>query len=193
MELPQPGLGATIDTVALSVHPTDSIVAIVGHEKYETINAVKGVLAIRDATDGTLVTKVDLDQKPWCVAYSPDGQLLAIGMHKGRVSILETEFYTVRLDFEAHARYVYSVAWMSDGERLVTVSEDRKVKVWDARPPSIRDAERERWLALRETMAARDDLAEIYDQLSGEERAAARAELMLCHPPASDLLPRQPR
>ena len=54
--------------------------------------------------------------------------------------VLETEFLTVRHEFAAHRDYVYSLAWLPDGERLVTVSGDRTARVWDPRPLAPGDA-----------------------------------------------------
>ena len=77
---------------------------------------------------GAVLVKRELDYKPWCVAYSPDGRALAIGTNTGHVLLFETERHTQQLAWRAHegvaSSYVYSIVWTPDGTRLVTASGD---------------------------------------------------------------------
>ncbi|MEQ8771146.1 MAG: WD40 repeat domain-containing serine/threonine protein kinase [Phycisphaerales bacterium] len=131
--LPQPGLPERHDTLALSLHPDGSRVATVSSIIVTTGGArpSESLLSIR-TPDGTLLRTMTLPRLARCLAYSPDGSLIAIGVDPGRVLILETEFYTTRLDMKAHDLYIRAVAWL-DEHRLVTVSGDSTVKIWDDR------------------------------------------------------------
>jgi hypothetical protein len=67
------------------------------------------------------------------VAFSPDGQRLAVGGDDGTVKVWEARTGQELLSLRGHAGPVYSVAFSPDGARLATGSYDRTVKVWDAR------------------------------------------------------------
>ncbi len=142
-----------------------------------------GRLTVLDTRSGEVLAQRELADSPWCAAYSPDGSVLAIGTNLGNVLFFETERYTQQLVWRAHGpasyAYVYSLAWTPDGTRLVTVSGDETVKIWDTRTRVASRLDDERWQALRAEMAARDDLAEALPALAGEQREAARVECIL--------------
>ena len=157
---------------------THQIYAVSGEEGATDDVQRKDLLVVLDARTGERLFERELDAQPWCVAYSPDGSTLAVGTHQGRLLFFETEHYEQQLDWSAQDKYIYSLAWTPDGTRLVTVGGDAIVRVWDTRPRVVARREDDAWRALRASMAARGDLAEVYGSLEGEERAAARAELM---------------
>lgn len=139
-----------------------------------------GRLTVLDTRSGEVLAQRELADSPWCAAYSPDGSVLAIGTNLGNVLFFETERTTQQHAWRAHGpasyAYVYSLAWTPDGTRLLTVSGDETVKIWDTRTRVASRLDYERWQTLRAEMAARDDLAEAYASLAGEEREAARVE-----------------
>ena len=187
------------ETFGLAVHPERDHVAMLrssiywGEGRVEThwIYALaeessatpdaqrKDLLVVLDARTGERLVERELDAQPWCAAYSPDGATLAVGTHQGRLLVFDTEHYEQQLDWQALDSYVYSLAWTPDGTRLVTVGGDATVRVWDSRRRVVARRQDDAWRALRASMAEREDLAEVYASLEGDERAAARAELML--------------
>ena len=149
-----------------------------------------GLLELRDTSDDHLLKRIELDYTPWCAAYSPDGKLLAFGTDEGHVVLYETEFYTLAFDWPAHAGagrvFIYSLAWTPDGTRLITASGDSTVRVWDSRSIDRSRTDERAWASLRARMAGHENLAALYPGLTGDERSAARIELLRKHTPAGN-------
>lgn len=72
-----------------------------------------------------------LPTQPYTVAWSPDGDLLAVGEHDGTVSLWDSTSGSGELVLDGHTAPVRAIAWTRDGSRLATTSEDRTVRVWD--------------------------------------------------------------
>ena len=106
-----PGFDDT--TVGLSVHPTEPRAAVV--QAISLGMARQGILSIVDTDTGEVLEERRLDHQPWCVDYSPDGELLAIGTDEGFVLLYETETLERQLVWRAHEHglypYVSSLAW----------------------------------------------------------------------------------
>lgn len=172
--------GGIYGITGLSVHPTESLLAVVRFDvDGRSFDRRSGFLEVYDEATGQREHQVRLPFRPWCVAYSPDGERLVIGGNDGNIIVVDTDFYLQRMKMRAHRSYVYSVAWLPDGERLVTVSGDRQVRVWDPNTSRVRQDAVASWRSVRAEMAARPDLKRVYPTLEGDERAAARIELLL--------------
>uniref|UniRef100_A0A8J6ZI57 PD40 domain-containing protein n=1 Tax=Desmonostoc muscorum LEGE 12446 TaxID=1828758 RepID=A0A8J6ZI57_DESMC len=72
-----------------------------------------------------------------CVAFSPDGKLLACGDFEGKTYLCQVandkQFETMRLakTLVGHTNWVTSVRFSLDGSKLATGSLDTSVKLWD--------------------------------------------------------------
>jgi serine/threonine protein kinase/WD40 repeat protein len=176
--------GGAQGAVGLSVHPRLSQAAVAQQAGGRTR---VGLLTVVDTRSGEVVVRREFPHTPMGSAYSPDGSVLAIGTNLGDVLLFETEHYTQQLCWRAHQgdpfSYVYSLAWTPDGTRLVTVSGDETVRIWDTRTRVASRLAEDCWAKLRTTMAGRSDLSQAFASMRGDEREAARVERILrAHP-----------
>ncbi len=66
------------------------------------------------------------------VAFSPQGDRIAIAAADGVIRIYEVAGGTLQLTITSHSDWVMAVAWNPDGTRLASASRDKTSKVFDA-------------------------------------------------------------
>jgi WD40 repeat protein len=90
-----------------------------------------GVLSIVDSTDFSLSWSLPLsDDKLRSSLTDSEGGRLFVGGSDGYIRILETEYYNVIYEWQAHEGGVYDMAWLSL-EKLLTVGRDGHIRLWD--------------------------------------------------------------
>jgi hypothetical protein len=67
-----------------------------------------------------------------CLAFSPDGRLLALGGDDHKVRIWDMPSGHERAVLNGHADVVRTVAFSPDSRRLISTGQDRFVMLWDA-------------------------------------------------------------
>jgi len=67
------------------------------------------------------------------VAFSPQGDRLAMGSADGVLRIFEVASGKSQLTITSHSDWVMAVAWNSDGSKLASGSRDKTAKVFDAK------------------------------------------------------------
>jgi len=84
-----------------------------------------------------------------CMAYSPDGKLLAVGSHDNTIYLLETRSYSCKSKCRGHHSYITGLDFSSDSTVLQSTSGDYELLFWDCAtgkqilsPTEVRDV---RW------------------------------------------------
>ncbi len=70
-----------------------------------------------------------------CVAFCPDGSLLAYGGHDGTVTIRKTESWQVVAKLNVHARVATTLAFSPDGKTLAAGTSNGRIHIWDGVQP----------------------------------------------------------
>jgi len=94
-----------------------------------------GELKLLDVTSGNLLADLWVNHDSvLCLAFSPDGHHLACGDTTGSVVVFSLKDVPKQLWLaEDHSDWVHTVAWSSDGMRIVTASRDKTCKLFDSR------------------------------------------------------------
>jgi WD40 repeat protein len=82
----------------------------------------------------------------YCVAFSPDGRMLASGCVDGGVELWEVQTHRRRASLRGHTSWVRSLAFSPDGKLLAVGSENTTLALWDVR---ARRAELSSWVTPR--------------------------------------------
>lgn len=106
------------------------------------------VLNLIDPTSGDTRWTLDLkDTHAASIAFSADGQSLAIGGDDGSLRLYETATGRLRHVFKGHARTVNGVGFTADGALLAASSLDAPVFLWDVYGTHVKKPRPEEWSA----------------------------------------------
>jgi WD40 repeat protein/serine/threonine protein kinase len=69
---------------------------------------------------------------PWCVAFSPDSEQLAVGHSEGTLKVLDAASGAVKFSARKHASIIHGLAFRPGTHTLVTAGVD-EIRLWDTR------------------------------------------------------------
>jgi len=111
---------------AVAINPRTGHVAIGHNDGHYTIRA--------SVSDLARVVHKGHDAKEWieAIAYSPDGNRLAIGSHDNFIYIYDVANYRLLKKLTGHSSFITSLDWSVDGHSLHTVCGAYELLFWDA-------------------------------------------------------------
>jgi WD40 repeat protein len=90
-----------------------------------------GVLQVWDLGTKKLRYKVQADKHGlFCLAFSPDGKLLATGGTAPVIKLWNTTTGVLRHQLEGHSDQVHDLAFSADGKTLASAGRDKLVILW---------------------------------------------------------------
>ncbi|KAK3823348.1 MAG: WD40-repeat-containing domain protein [Benniella sp.] len=78
------------------------------------------------------------DHVVWSCAYSSNGELFAVGLEGGQISIYRTSNWERVRTLNGHTENVYGIAFSPTSNLIASASRDGTVRIWDAETGSMR-------------------------------------------------------
>jgi WD40 repeat protein/tRNA A-37 threonylcarbamoyl transferase component Bud32 len=89
-------------------------------------------IEVRDAETHTLVKAMPGHTKwAYCLAFSPDGRLLASGGWDNKIKLWDLASDAQVREIQGHRGFVEEISFSPDGRQLASVSEDRSARLWE--------------------------------------------------------------
>ncbi|MGQ9586517.1 MAG: WD40 repeat domain-containing protein, partial [Anaerolineae bacterium] len=87
-----------------------------------------GLVRIHDGQDGDVLLSADLSTRVSALAWSPEGDALALGSWGGEIIIVGKDLVQVARTWASPGSSIVSLSWQ--GERIASVSSDLTVRTW---------------------------------------------------------------
>jgi WD40 repeat protein len=86
-----------------------------------------------NASDGTLLYKLDHPDKVLCARFSPEGTHIVTACLDGIARVWNLETRTIELRLKGHTAAVLFAAYSQDGRRIVTSGKDGSARLWNSK------------------------------------------------------------
>jgi WD40 repeat protein/tRNA A-37 threonylcarbamoyl transferase component Bud32 len=84
---------------------------------------------LRQQYTGGLFTRIDSDHQPVCVAFAPEGRLLATGGNDGAIKFWDAEDGHFVRTWSGHAGTVWGIVFSPNGDKLASAGADRRILI----------------------------------------------------------------
>lgn len=124
-------------TVYAAAYSPDGKTLAVGNGKnlvrLQDASTGEELFRVQETSEETVISggKPVIRRGIYCLAFSPDGKVLATGAAGGLLKLWDAATGKQRAELKGHEKIVYSLAFTPDGKTLVTGSADRTVRLWD--------------------------------------------------------------
>lgn len=88
-------------------------------------------MVVLSLPEGKTLRTISADKKPYAVAYSQDGQRLAIGFHDGSVELSAAKGGSATNQWKAGPRRIDTLSFLHDGKALLVGPADEAVRIWE--------------------------------------------------------------
>ena len=99
-----------------------------------------GEVKLLDAKNGSVLKTLGATTDFWlALAYSPDGQRLAVGGADNSIRVFNVASGKEELRIEQHADWVIGLAFSPDGAQLASASRDKTARLFDAKSGELEE------------------------------------------------------
>ena len=81
----------------------------------------------------SLLDRTETTTAAACLAFAPDGAMLAVGQQDGQISLWDTGSLCKLSSFVGHGDFVVSLAFSRDGTTMASSAGDCTVRIWDVK------------------------------------------------------------
>ena len=103
------------------------------HPAGDRIASITSGLVVRNSDTGDILHEDRqvrfADGEP--LAWSPDGELLAVGTSSGDCRLYKADDFSLAIEWSSHSSPVNSLIWNPDGTQLVSAGADQLIHFWN--------------------------------------------------------------
>lgn len=120
------------ELTAVARHPKKDIVVIGGEDRIPYVYLMDRPKNMKIADDTTLIRQLERQDGPiFALAWSPDGQYIAVGGASPEVTVYDAESGKRVSACKGHSAGIYSLTWSPDSKTVATGGFDGQVRLYE--------------------------------------------------------------
>jgi WD40 repeat protein len=131
MPVGEPVTDGNLDEISAIYCSPDAKFIFVGSSRAERLKPLAGRVTCLDSNTGKRVCQWDFSRPVICLAYSPDGAHLAIGMTSGAIEVIQVKSGVISRTLDDSRSGVRAVCFLPNGNQLVSLQGDGAIVMWD--------------------------------------------------------------